>query len=76
VVERQGVYDQLDRIDLPALIVVGDQDVATVPAKSQRMHARIRGSKLVVIPGAGHSSTMEEPAAVNRAIAEFLASLD
>jgi len=76
VVERQGVYDELDRIDLPALIVVGDQDVATVPAKSQRMHARIRGSKLVVIPGAGHSSTMEEPAAVNRAIAEFLAGLD
>lgn len=75
VIERAGVYDELDRIDLPALIVVGDQDVATVPAKSERIHARIRGSKLVVIPGAGHSSSMEEPEAVNRAILEFLGGL-
>ncbi len=72
VIERAGVYDQLDRIRIPTLIIVGDQDVATVPAKAERMHARIRGSKLVVIPGAGHSSTVEEPAAVNAALEAFL----
>jgi len=76
VIDREGVYDELDRIDLPALIVVGDQDVATVLAKSERMQAKIRGSRLVVIPGAGHSSTMEEPEAVNRALAEFLDGLE
>jgi len=73
VIERQGVADEIHRIDLPTLIVVGDQDVATVPAKSERMHARIAGSKLVVVPGAGHSSTVEEPAAVTAAIEAFLA---
>ncbi len=75
VIERAGVYDQLDRIRVPTLIVVGDQDVATVPAKSERMHGRIRGSRLAVISGAGHSSTIEEPEAVNEALKKFLGSL-
>lgn len=75
VIERDGTYDQLDRIRVPTLIVVGDQDVATVPAKSERMHQRIAGSKLVVIPGAGHTSTIEEPEAVNTALEDFLGSL-
>jgi len=72
VVERDGIYDQIDQIAIPTLIIVGDQDTATVPEKSRRMQARIRGSKLVVIPGAGHTSTVEEPEAVNNALADFL----
>lgn len=74
VIERDGVYEQLGRIRTPTLIIVGDQDKATVPAKSERMHAAIAGSKLVVIPGAGHSSSIEEPAAVTAAIEAFLRS--
>jgi len=75
VVERDGVIDEIGQIRLPTLIVVGDQDVATVPEKSQRMQARIAGSELVVIPGAGHTSTVEEPEAVNAAIEGFLGRL-
>ena len=75
VVTRQGVYDQLDRIKAPTLIIVGDQDVATKPAKAERMCARIPGSKLVIIPGAGHTSSVEEPEAVNAAIKDFLSGL-
>ncbi len=75
VISRASVYDQLEQITVPTLIIVGDQDVATVPEKADRMHARIRGSKLVVIPGAGHTSAAEEPEAVNTALKEFLASL-
>ena len=74
VIDRHGIYDQIDKIAFPTLIVVGDQDSATVPEKSERMHARIRGSKMVVIPGAGHSSSVEEPAAVNQALATFLST--
>lgn len=74
VINRQGVYDQLDKINTPTLIIVGDQDIATVPEKSQRMHARIKDSKLVIIPGAGHTSTVEQPEAVNAAIKSFLIS--
>ena len=76
VFRRQGVTDQLNRITVPTLIIAGDQDVATEPVKSERMQQRIRGSKLVVIPGAGHSSTIEQPGTVNRALQDFLNSLD
>ncbi len=75
VITRAGVTDQLGQIGTPTLIVVGDQDVATVPAKAERMHAAIPNSRLVVIPGAGHTSTVEEPVAVTAAMAEFLTSL-
>jgi 3-oxoadipate enol-lactonase len=75
VITRQGVYDELPRIQAPTLIIVGDQDVATVPAKAERIHACIRGSKLCMISGAGHSSTIEEPQQVNAAIEEFLSDL-
>ena len=76
VISRAGVYDQLDKITTPTLIIVGEQDVATVPAKAERMHARIRGSKLVVVSGAGHTSTVEEPGAVNAALEAFLGPLE
>jgi 3-oxoadipate enol-lactonase len=75
VIDREPVYDQLDRITLPTLVLVGDQDVATVPAKSERIAARIPGARLHVIPGAGHSSSVEEPALVNAALSSFLSGL-
>ena len=74
VITRRSIYDEIEKIHVPTLIIVGDQDVATVPAKSQRIHERIAGSRLLIIPGAGHTSTVEEPAAVNAAISEFLGS--
>lgn len=72
VINREGVSEEIGRINRPVLIIVGDQDVATVPEKSERMHAAIQGSKLVTIPNAGHSSTIEEPDAVNAAVSAFL----
>ena len=75
VIDRQGVDGELDSIRVPTLILVGDQDVATVPAKAERIHARIDGSTLRVIPGAGHSATIEEPEAINRALQDFLTRL-
>jgi 3-oxoadipate enol-lactonase len=68
------VYDQLNKIDTPTLIIVGDQDIATVPEKSKRIHERISKSKLVMIPNAGHMSPVEEPEAVNTALDGFLTS--
>ena len=75
VIDREGVYEQLGRITVPTLILVGDEDVATVPAKAERMQQAIAGSKRVVIPGAGHSSSIEQPELVTAAMREFLASL-
>jgi len=75
VIKRAGVVDELANIPLPTLIIVGDQDVATVPGKAEKIHAGIPNSRLVVIPGAGHTSTVEEPEAVNLAIESFLNNL-
>ncbi len=72
VIDRAGVAEELSRIRCPTLVVVGDEDVATVPAKSERIAGAIAGSTLVVLPRAGHSSTIEEPAAVNAALGAFL----
>lgn len=75
VVSRKGVTDEIGAITLPTLIIVGDQDVATVPDKARRIHELIAGSRLVVVPGAGHTSTIEEPEAVTAAIEAFLGDL-
>ncbi len=75
VVDRKGVYDSLDRISTPTLIVVGDEDVATVPARALRMKEAIKDSQLVTVEKAGHTSSIEQPEAVNKAVSEFLANL-
>jgi pimeloyl-ACP methyl ester carboxylesterase len=75
VIDRAGVANELARITAPALVVVGDEDVATVPAKAQRLADGIAGARLVTILHAGHSSTVEQPAAVTAAIESFLRSL-
>ena len=74
VITRHGVYDELDTITAPTLILVGDQDMATVPATAQRLHERIPQSQLTIIPGAGHTATVEEPDAVTTAILTFLST--
>ncbi len=75
VIERDAIHGELGRIRVPTLVVVGEEDVATVPAKAERMAAAIAGARLVRIPRAGHSSPVEEPAAVTAALEGFLESL-
>lgn len=75
VIERKGVFDELSAIRIPTLLMVGEEDVATVPAKSERMAAAITGARLVRIPRAGHSSNLEQPELVNAELKSFLASL-
>ena len=62
----------LPTIHCPTLIVVGDEDTLTPPPLSEEMHGAIAGSELVVIAGAGHLSSLEQPAAFNAALARFL----
>lgn len=76
VIDREGFYDQLDRIELPTLIIVGEEDVATPPHKSERMRDAIKNSQMKLLPRAGHTSSIEEPEAVTRAIRKFIEGLD
>lgn len=76
VMERASIHEAIRKIRVPTLIMVGDQDVATPPALSERIHTQIPGSRLVVIPGAGHTSTVEEPDVINAALLRFLLNRD
>ncbi|MCY1040893.1 alpha/beta fold hydrolase [Corallococcus sp. bb12-1] len=72
VIKRKGIPEELPRIRTPTLVIVGEEDRATVPAKAERIHSLIPGSKLVRLSRGGHSSTVEEPALVNAELAPFL----
>lgn len=69
---RPDASAQLPTIHCPTLVVVGDEDVITPPTASEEIAAGIAGAELAVIPGAGHMSNMEQPAAFNLALARFL----
>lgn len=75
VVDRAGVHHELPRITAPTLVAVGDEDVATPRPKAERIVGAIAGARLVTIPRAGHSSTVEEPQLVTAAIEQFLQAL-
>lgn len=65
----------LREIRVPTLFVCGAEDVITPPAESQAMQRAVAGSRLEIIPRAGHLANLEDPAACNAALAAFLASL-
>lgn len=69
---RRDQTDMLREIDVPALVVVGEEDSITPPADAEALHREIRGSRLARIEGAGHVSNLERPAEFNRALSEFL----
>jgi pimeloyl-ACP methyl ester carboxylesterase len=69
---RPDSTDELTKIDVPTLIIVGENDGVTPPEQSRKMHEHIGGSRLVVIPEAGHISNIEAPEAFNGALGEFL----
>lgn len=72
---RPDSTPELGRIQVPTLIVVGEEDVIAPPAVARAMEAAIPGARLVVLRGAGHLSNLEEPAAFNEALASFLEGL-
>ena len=73
--ERPDSVDLLPSINVPTLVIVGDADALTPPADAQLMAEKIPGAKLVSIASAAHLSPMEQPAAFNNAVSEFLKSL-
>lgn len=59
-------------VDKPTLIIVGEKDLLTPVKYSQFLHQQLPASRLEIIADAGHYVMMEQPAQVNRAIAEFI----
>ena len=62
----------LEQIHCPALLLTGREDAWSPPAQHEAMAAKVRGSKLVIIPDCGHMSMMERPAEVSAAMRDWL----
>jgi proline iminopeptidase len=63
--------DRLHTIHVPTLIVVGDHDECT-PALSRRMHEKIAGSELVILPDSGHMNFVDQLDLWHKAVEGFL----
>jgi len=67
--------ENLSRIDVPTLVIAGEHDTNAPATMMERMAARIPGARFVVVPQAGHLANLEQPAAFNAALSEFLRSI-
>ena len=70
---RTDTTASLSNIDLPTLVVVGQNDRISPPALMRSMQEKIAGCELSVIADAGHMAPLENPVAVNHALERFLA---
>lgn len=75
VLDRPPVIGELARIRCPTLVLVGEEDIATAPAYSERMAERIPDARLVRLPRVGHMSNLEAPRQVNATLDAFLSTV-
>jgi pimeloyl-ACP methyl ester carboxylesterase len=64
--------DVLPEVDVPTLLIYGDVDQRSPVSVGEDLHRRIPESKFVVIPGAGHTVSMEAQARFNDEVRSFL----
>jgi pimeloyl-ACP methyl ester carboxylesterase len=67
-----GLRDVLPRVAVPTLQLYGDRDTRAPGNVARDIHAGIPGSKLVVIPGAGHVCNVDAPERFNAEVRAFL----
>ncbi len=63
--------EQLGKIRIPTLIMVGEEDPGTPVSAARAIQERMVGSKLVILPDARHLSNVEQVGAFNRALLDF-----
>ena len=74
--ERQDSAGTLKTINVPTLLVTGDEDILTGQPEAEFMRHHISGSQLKIIPRAGHFSPWEQPEEAGKLLREFLDSVD
>jgi pimeloyl-ACP methyl ester carboxylesterase len=70
--QRPDYQDSLSRVQVPALVLVGDEDAFTPLDQAELIRNLIPGSELVVIRRAGHLPGLEQPETFNTALLAFL----
>jgi pimeloyl-ACP methyl ester carboxylesterase len=72
--DRFDLMREVEKIDLTTLILSGEEDEMTPVKYSQFLHDRIKGSKMEILPDAGHMVMMESPQAFNEKVEMFIAA--
>lgn len=72
IMAEADLRDVLPHIDVPTLLLYGDKDVRAPLAVAEDLHAAIPNSRVVVLPGVGHMSSVESPGAFNAEVRSFL----
>ena len=67
-----GLVDLLGTIEVPTLVVVGNQDILTPRGDSEELAELIPTAELVVISGAAHGLMIEHASTYNRVLLDFL----
>lgn len=73
--EREEASAWLDQITCPCQVIVGEEDGITPPEVMRELADRLSDCRFAAISEAGHLAPMEQPRAVNKVIAEFVARL-
>ena len=72
---RTTTLNQLQNINVPALIIVGEDDILTPLVFAQSMNKSLKNSELVVIKNSGHMTNIEQPEDFNKTLEIFLKKL-
>ena len=73
--DKFDIMNQIHEIDVPTLIVVGENDALTPVMYSEYLNGKIKSSTMVKIPEAGHLAMMEKPEEFNSAVQSFVNTL-
>lgn len=68
----ESVADRLADVRVPALVMVGNQDILTPRGDSEELAERLPDAELVVISGAAHGFMVEHATTFNRVLLDFL----
>jgi 3-oxoadipate enol-lactonase len=74
--QREDHCDLLESISVPTLLIFGEHDKVTNLETGEKMHRAIKNSRLIKIENAGHYTNLEQPAQFNRALAEFVETIE
>jgi pimeloyl-ACP methyl ester carboxylesterase len=66
----------LPTIAVPTLLIYGEEDVRAPRGVAEALHVAIPGSRLILVPGAGHDVNLEAPEEYDAAIRAFLRMVD
>ena len=73
--DRPDSTPLLSSISVPTLVIAGAEDAVVASAEAEAMHRAIPGSSLIVLPYAGHLSSLEDPLGWRKALEDWLGGI-